>query len=95
VRLFLAECPSYLSEIRRVVTNRDPKALEFAAHTLKGSIADLFTRQPFGAASKLVAMGERRQSGGVEEAHAALEKEITQLRLALATLGREHARSET
>ncbi len=59
MRLFLAECPRYLSEIRRVVTNRDPKALEFAAHTLKGSIADLFTRQPFGAASKLVQWGAK------------------------------------
>ena len=64
MRLFLAECPRYLSEIRRVVTNRDPKALEFAAHTLKGSIADLFTRQPFGAASKLVAMGSEDNLAG-------------------------------
>ena len=95
VEIFLAECPGYLSRLRKAVTDRDPKAIEFAAHALVGSTANLFARQAVEAASKLEEMGREGILTGVEEAYAALEKEITRLRQALATFGKEHARART
>jgi len=95
VEIFLAECPGYLSRLRKAVTDRDPKAIEFAAHALVGSTANLFARQAVQVASKLEDMGREGNLTGVEEAYSALEKEITRLRQALATFGKEHARART
>src|SRR5207302_177080 len=72
-----------------------PKAIEFAAHARVGSTANLFARQAVQVASKLEDMGREGNLTGVEEAYSALEKEITRLRQALATFGKEHARART
>jgi len=60
-----------------------------------GSTANLFARQAREAASKLEEMGREGILTGIEEAYAALEKEITRLRQALATFRKEDARART
>jgi signal transduction histidine kinase/DNA-binding response OmpR family regulator len=93
-RLFLADCPGMLSRIRRSIASRDPQALQQAAHALKGAIANFAARGPFEAALKLEMIGRRKELSGVEDAYAALEKEIKRLERALAALGANKGRKK-
>jgi two-component system sensor histidine kinase/response regulator len=59
--LFLKNYPRLLEEIRRAVEQRDARALERAAHTLKGSVSNFTARRAFQAARRLERLA--RQGG--------------------------------
>jgi CheY-like chemotaxis protein len=84
--LFLEECPQRLSQIKAAVQNRDAKTLERAAHTLKGSVGFFFARATSNTAGWLEAMARENDLANVDEAYAALEREIERLRIALTDL---------
>ncbi len=86
VVLFLDEAPRLLSEIRASITRRDAKALERAAHTLKGAVGNFGARSAFEAALRLEVMGRDGDFAKAAEACVELEKEIARLERALAAL---------
>jgi len=86
--LFLDGCPRMLSDIRQALADRDSRALERAAHVLKGSVSNLSARVAFEAAVNLERMSRKGDLTRAEEACAALEREIERLRPALAALRR-------
>ena|SRR3989442_15222261 len=86
-RLFLQTSPSLLSEIEAAVAGRDPKGLERAAHTLKGSVGNFGADAVFQAAFQLEKLGRAGQLAGVDEAYQNLQTEMERLRPALAALG--------
>ncbi len=90
VRLFLAESPRCLSQIRKAIRDRDQKSLESASHALKGSVGNLFAQPATEAAWALERMGREGNLAAAEEAYATLEKEIGRLQLALADPREEH-----
>ena len=51
--IFLAECPKMLEEIRAALSAADSKALERAAHTLKGSVGNFAMPGPWESAQRL------------------------------------------
>ena len=81
--LFLDGCPRMLSDIRQAIADRDSRALEHAAHALKGSVSNLSARAVFEAALKLEGMSRKGDLTRAEEACAALEQEIECLKSAL------------
>lgn len=93
-RLFLADCPAKLSQIRQAVASRDPQGLQRAAHDLKGSIANFAARDAFEAALKLEMMGKQKELTGVEDAYLTLAKEIRRLTRALASVGARKAQKK-
>jgi HPt (histidine-containing phosphotransfer) domain-containing protein len=91
--LFREDCPKLLSEIRSAVSEDNPPALERAAHTLKGCVANFGAAAAYEAALKLEQMGRARELGGAAGACQTLEAEIARFELALEALARELARS--
>jgi two-component system, sensor histidine kinase and response regulator len=84
--LFLDECPRLLSEVRCAVARQDGKALERAADTLKGSVANFAAVTAMEAAAALATMGRQNNLQRAPEACAALEAEIKGLKEALADI---------
>jgi len=70
VGMFLEECPRLMEGVGRAVTQNDAHALERAAHTLRGSLADMAAPQAVEAAQSLERMG---REGDLGHAGAALE----------------------
>lgn len=85
-KLFLDSAPEMLGEVREAVARHDARAVEWAAHTLKGSVGNFGADAAFQAALRLERMGRAGDLTGSEDALAALETEIARLRLALMAL---------
>jgi two-component system sensor histidine kinase/response regulator len=75
VRLFLADCPKRLAEIKEAIRGRDAEALRIAAHTLKGSVGNFAAKKTFAAAKRLEIMGAEGDADA-GEACKALETEL-------------------
>lgn len=82
--LFLDDYPHSLAELHAAAARSDSKALERAAHGLKGSVANFGTTPVFELARAIEGMGRAQQLGG-------LEAKLTELDRALAALHRELA----
>jgi len=77
--LFLSEGPEHLARISTAIDAGDARALEFAAHALKGSAASLTARNVAGVAGRLEAMGVALDLTGAEAAFAELSDEMMAL----------------
>jgi len=84
--LFLDECPRLLSEIRCAVARQDGKALERAADSLRGSVANFAANTVMEAAATLSDMGNQVDLERAPEACSALESEIEALKEVLADI---------
>jgi len=79
VRIFLADAPKRLAEIRRAIEQRDPEALRIAAHTLKGSTANFVGKQAVEAALQMEMMAREQDLTDAEAGYSRLEDEIRRL----------------
>jgi two-component system sensor histidine kinase/response regulator len=84
--LFLDDCPRLLSQIRSAIALQDARALEHAAHTLKGSVANFGAEPARLAAFRLEALGRAGQLGEAPGACAVLEAELDRFNAALIAL---------
>jgi len=89
VRLFLADCPQRLAEIKEAVRRGDAEALRIAAHTLKGCVGNFAAKQAFAAAQRLEIMGRDGDLDKAGDARTALESELARLTEALTKLTRD------
>lgn len=55
--LFIQSCPKMLEDIRDAVQKRDAKALERAAHSLKGCVGNFFSKGARETAQRLELVG--------------------------------------
>ncbi len=83
VRLFLADCPRRLAEIKQAIRRRDAGALGRAAHTLKGSVGNFAAKNAFAAAQRLEVMGRDADLDNAGKACVTLESELALLSEAL------------
>jgi HPt (histidine-containing phosphotransfer) domain-containing protein len=81
--LFLEEYPTLVAQIDAGLVHLDPKQVEFAAHTLKGAVANFGMDAPTEAAYQLEQLGRRADLTGGVEALAVLENQLERLRVAL------------
>jgi len=80
VRLFLADYPRRLVEIKDAIRRGDAGGLWRAAHTLKGSVGNFAATKAFAAAHRVESIGEKGDLGDVaSEACATLESELALL----------------
>jgi HPt (histidine-containing phosphotransfer) domain-containing protein len=91
VDLFQEESPRVLEDMRHAIQVSDPKALERAAHKLRGSVASFSALGATQLALSLEIMGRDTSlhSDDAARALAALEIELDRLRLALDDLRRD------
>jgi two-component system sensor histidine kinase/response regulator len=87
VELFLQDASTLLSGISDSISRRDSRALEYAAHKLKGSVANFHAGAVVEAAQRLEKIGRGRDLSGAPLALAALENEMRRLEPALIALG--------
>ena len=86
VQIYLEESPAMLAAIQAAVAANDPKALQHAAHTLKGSVGNFGATAAFAAAFVLEGMGRQEEISGATAALAVLKQELARLQPALAAL---------
>jgi CheY-like chemotaxis protein len=91
--IFLTQLPKHMEKIRKAISDRDAKALDRAAHALKGSAANLLAQGVVGAASRLEEVGRSGSVAGSKEAVASLEEELGKLKLALGDFEKEYTRA--
>lgn len=87
--LFREDCPKLLLEIRSAVDGADSTALERAAHSLKGCVANFGAPAAVRAALHLERMGRARELKDAGSACQTLEAEIGRFQQALDALARE------
>jgi PAS domain S-box-containing protein len=78
-RIFLADCPKQLAEIKVAIQKRDAERLRRAAHGLKGSVGNFAAKRAFETAGQLETMGKNGNLDAAQGACAALESELSQL----------------
>jgi two-component system sensor histidine kinase/response regulator len=86
VELFLTDAPLLSESIRQAVEDDDPRALQGAAHTLKGAVSNFAAPAATEAAARLQQIGESGKLNGARAAVEVLEKELEQVRGALSTI---------
>lgn len=85
-KLFIDDYPHTLAEVRGAVQARDARGVERSAHALKGAVANFGANQVVAAAIQLETMGRSHHLDGAEQALAALEGALEELRPDLARL---------
>ena len=89
VELFLTDSSQQMAQIRDSVARHDAKALEEAAHGLKGALGNFAVQAAYDAALRVEMIGQSGDLNQVEEALMFLEKEVARLKPALETLMKE------
>jgi two-component system, sensor histidine kinase and response regulator len=79
VRLFLADYPRHLAEIKDAIRLGDGESLRKAAHALKGSVGNFEAKKAFAAAHRLELMGRDGNLDNTGEACVTLEIEMARL----------------
>lgn len=82
--IFLQECPKMLDQIRAALRAADSKALETAAHALKGSVGNFAMPGPWETAQRLELLAKSGQLSGAQEIFRLLEIQITRFNQILA-----------
>jgi CheY-like chemotaxis protein len=88
VRLFLADYPQRLAEIKESIHRRDADTLARAAHTLKGSVGNFAAKKAFALAQRLETAGRNGQLDSAGEECVALESELALMSKELRKLAR-------
>lgn len=82
--LFIHSCPQMLGDIQAALQKRDAKALEIAAHSLKGSVGNFFSQGARDTAQKLELIGRSGNLTGAEELARLLADQIGEFNQLLA-----------
>ena len=86
VELFLEDYPSTFERIKSAIANRDAKALEHHAHSLKGSVSTFGANRAFEAAFALEKQGRGGDLTGAQNGLLELEQALEALRPELVVL---------
>jgi two-component system sensor histidine kinase/response regulator len=85
-RMFLEDVPLLMENVRQSASTRDARALERAAHALKGACANFSAAGAVSAASVLEQSGRRQDLEQLDERLHAVEHEVERLCRALTAL---------
>jgi HPt (histidine-containing phosphotransfer) domain-containing protein len=84
--LFLEEYPRQLRNLKDAVSRQDSKAMQLAAHCIKGSVINFSAAAAAEAALRIELMGCAGEVSAAAEACMVLEQEIAQLTSVLVTV---------
>ena len=79
VKLFLADYPLHLAQIKDALRDGDAEALATAAHTLKGAIGNFAAKKAVAAAQLMEVLARDRELRAASQAYSALESELAPL----------------
>jgi two-component system, sensor histidine kinase and response regulator len=92
VSIFLEEVPRQLAELRKAIDDADARAVERAAHTLKGAVGIFAAPPAVAAALRVELMGREKNLAGAAPALASLEREVERLKSVLRAFAQEVVR---
>jgi two-component system sensor histidine kinase/response regulator len=78
-RLFLADCPRHLAQIKKSLRTGDAEALAKVAHMLKGAVGNFAAQKAVAAAELMELHGRRGELDAAGAAYVTLESELAQL----------------
>jgi len=87
--IFARDCPRMVAEIKKALGQGSPKALQAAAHSLRGALSNFGESPAWQAASKLEEMGLADTLNGAKELFAQLEEGLAAFKPALVIPGEE------
>jgi PAS domain S-box-containing protein len=87
-RLFVADCPKQLTEIKVAIQVGDAERLRRAAHTLKGSVGNFAAQRAFEIAAQLETLGKSGNTYAAQGVCVALENVLSLLTRELKKLAR-------
>jgi HPt (histidine-containing phosphotransfer) domain-containing protein len=87
--MFLEESPVLMYQMKEALNRGDGKALERAAHTIKGSVGNFAAQPAFDAALRVESIGRDSEMRNADQAYRKLEEEIARLKPVLTSLGRD------
>jgi len=90
VELFVSDVSNRMAEMRTSLEQGDPKRLQNAAHSLKGAAGYVGAERVAAQALKLEELGRRADLSSALEAYRQLERELEQLKRAVADVMPEH-----
>jgi two-component system sensor histidine kinase/response regulator len=93
--IFALECPQHLSGLQAAIRDKDAKALEHSAHTLKGCVANFSSSGAFQSALKLEMLGRSGDLADAPEILNILEVQLLQLNEILSGMARNAVRAST
>jgi PAS domain S-box-containing protein len=79
-RIFLADAPRHMAEIRRALARSDARALRGTAHTLKGALANFGAQGAVDAAFELQKLGDASDLEDAQVVFERLERELRAVR---------------
>jgi PAS domain S-box-containing protein len=79
LHIFRTDHPRTLERLRAALAAGDVQEVRFAAHALKGSVANFYSQSAVAAALRLEMMGRDNKLEGWQEALAALERELARV----------------
>jgi len=79
VRLFLADYPRRIDEIKNAIHRGDANALARAAHALKGSVGNFAAKNAISVLQRLETMGRNQELNAAGEEFVALESELARV----------------
>jgi two-component system, sensor histidine kinase and response regulator len=82
-QIFLEESPKHLQKLREAIADVDAEATMRAAHNLKGELGYLGAAGAMQAAQELEDMGHQQTLSGAAEVFTLLERELSNLHIAL------------
>ena len=85
VSLFLQRLPLLMSDLTTAIAERDPEAMQMAAHTLKSSAANFSASATVAVASAIELMSRQQDLSNIDEAWIKLREKIGQLEHELRT----------
>ena len=94
-RVFLADFPQRLAEIKDAIHRADAPALALAAHALKGSVGNFSTNDPFKRAERIEKMARSGNLATVAEESISLESDLALLSRELKSLARSSSQRKT
>ena len=78
-RLFLADYPQHLAQIKNALRAGDTEALAKAVHTLKGAVGNFAARKAAAATQSLEVLAKGGELGAASDAYSTLESELAVL----------------
>ena len=72
IDIFLTEYDERIAALAKYISERDFDKIRFAAHSLKGAIANFMASEPAALAGKLEEMAENKQSAELDEVFSGL-----------------------
>lgn len=76
IKTFVATLPSFVSNLETAIQFKDSKALELAAHTIKGSVSNFFADEAIRLAGLIESQSQIEDIKNVEKTWALLKSEL-------------------